>query len=248
MGVLLTVAYDGTDYNGWQVQKNGTTVCGLLEGALAGVLAGRSFSILGASRTDAGVHALGQRVHLRTDGTIPIPLDRLPNVINAALPRDVAVTAAISVPDSFHPISDAKSKTYIYKIHNQPHRCPLRCRYSAFIPNALDFAAMQPACRHFVGEFDFAAFCATGSPVKSTVRRINFLEVSQQEQDGLLEMRVNGNGFLYNMVRIIAGTLVGVGLNKILPDDIPAIIAGKDRAKAGKTMPPQGLTLLEVFY
>ncbi|MCL2620593.1 MAG: tRNA pseudouridine(38-40) synthase TruA [Defluviitaleaceae bacterium] len=246
MGILLTVAYDGTNYCGWQVQENGITVCGVLKEALGNVLTGLSFSVLGASRTDAGVHALGQRVHLITDGKILVPLDKLPAVLNSVLPDDVAVTSALNVCDSFHPIRDAKSKTYVYKINNQPHRNPLTHRTATHLSKPLNLMSMQSACEYFEGEHDFISFCASGSSVKSTVRTVYSLSI--EEREGLLEIHINGNGFLYNMVRIIAGTLVNVGLGKISPSEIPDIISSKDRTRAGKTMPPHGLTLLEVFY
>ena len=246
MGILLTIAYDGTSYCGWQVQKNGITICGVLKEALGKVLAGPSFSVLGASRTDAGVHALGQRAHLITGSKIPMPLGKLPIVLNSALPNDIAVTAAVDVCDSFHPIGDAKSKTYVYKINNQTHRNPLTHRHATHISKPLNLRAMQVAAKHFEGEYDFIGFSASGISVKSTVRTIYSLTIDQTE--GLLEININGNGFLYNMVRIIAGTLVDVGLGKTSPDQIPYIISSRDRAKAGKTMPPNGLTLLEVFY
>jgi tRNA pseudouridine38-40 synthase len=249
---------------------------------------------MGASRTDAGVHALGQRAHLvfknvpeadgleadsinaggleadciKADGLgndiaddlctktcrqsslqsplQKIPLNKLPQVLNSMLPKDIAVTAAKEVPDSFHPIWDAKSKTYVYKICNHSHRNPLLWPYSAFVPTPLDVYAMQEACKFFIGRHDFAAFCAAGSSAKTTVREIYHLCVSRQ--NSVIEITVNGNGFLYNMVRIIAGTLVFVGLGKIKPDDIPDIILSKDRTKAGKTMPAKGLILLEIFY
>jgi tRNA pseudouridine38-40 synthase len=190
-----------------------------------------------------------------------VPLDKLPQVLNSLLPKDISVTAAEKVPDSFHPIWDAKSKTYLYRIYNHSRRNPLLWRYTAFVPAKLDFAAMQEACKHFVGQHDFAVFCASGGSAKTTVREIYELSVSRRpvssfavgcdptiNQNDVIEMAVNGNGFLYNMVRIIAGTLVFVGLGKIRPCEIPEIILSKDRAKAGKTMPAKGLTLLEIFY
>ncbi|MCL2350739.1 MAG: tRNA pseudouridine(38-40) synthase TruA [Defluviitaleaceae bacterium] len=246
MGILLTVSYDGTNYCGWQVQKNGVTVCGILEAAVARILGGQPFSILGASRTDSGVHALGQRAHIISKSAAVIPVARLPFVINSILPNDIAVTHAATVPDSFHPISDAKSKTYVYKIYNNIYRNPLLMRDSVFVRKPLDTKAMVEACKHFVGEHDFAGFCATGGVVKSTVREIYFFDI--KKNGNVIEIYVNGNGFLYNMVRIIAGTLVDVGLGKVKPEQIPEIITSGKRIRAGKTMPPQGLTLLEIFY
>jgi len=284
MGILLTIAYDGTDYCGWQFQENGVSVFEVLgraieeiagqalaqkrcqnqrhrnDGCDDGFLQG--FSLMGASRTDAGVHASGQKAHLIFEEPLKesfkVPLEKLPQVLNSVLPKDISVVETCEVPDSFHPIWDAKSKTYSYKIYNHSYRNPLLQRFSAFVPTPLDIKKMQEACRHFVGEHDFAAFCAAGGSAKTTVRTINDLTVNgisgramHAPTDGashVIEIIINGNGFLYNMVRIIAGTLVFVGLGKISPDDIPEIILSKDRTKAGKTMPAEGLTLLEVFY
>ncbi|MCL2170167.1 MAG: tRNA pseudouridine synthase A, partial [Defluviitaleaceae bacterium] len=192
------------------------------------------------------VHALGQRAHILPSAPCPIPTEKLGAVLNTRLPDDIAVTAVGIVPDSFHPIADAISKTYSYKILNTPLRNPLISRYSVHETTPLLVAAMEEACQYFVGEHDFAAFCATGSPVSSTIRRVNSLELSVS--GGLIDMQINGNGFLYNMVRIIAGTLVGVGMGKIRPDGICDIIASKKREKAGKTMPAHGLTLVNIFY
>jgi len=246
MGILLTIAYDGTNYAGWQVQKNAPTVYGALCEALGQVLNEAEFSLLGASRTDAGVHALGQQAHLTTVNMPKIPIEKFPHGINPLLPRDIAVIDAKIVSDSFHPIADAKSKTYSYKIWNNPHRNPLLCNFSAHIRQKLNIAAIRVSCTYFIGEHDFAAFCAAGSSVKTTVREIRSLEISSN--NGVIEILISGNGFLYNMVRIIVGTLVEVGLGKISPKDIPNIILSCDRKKAGKTMPPQGLTLLCVQY
>jgi len=264
MGILLTVAYDGTDYCGWQFQENGVSVFETRERAVGrlvdeGIAAqGRNdggshgFSLMGASRTDAGVHALGQKAHLILEGSLKesfkVPLEKLPQVLNSVLPKDIAVTAACEVPDDFHPIWDAKSKTYLYRIYNQRHRNPLLWRYSAFVPDSFDVRAMQQACAYFVGEHDFAAFCAAGGSAKTSVREIYSLSVDSVSGNDVIEITVSGNGFLYNMVRIIAGTLVFVGLGKIKPDEIPEIILSRDRTKAGKTMPAKGLTLLEVCY
>jgi tRNA pseudouridine38-40 synthase len=248
MEILLTVAYDGTNYCGWQFQENGVSVFETLEQAIKQTIGTDALErpLLGASRTDAGVHALGQRAHLALREPLKIPSGKLPQVLNSALPKDIAVTFAEQVSAGFHPIWDAKSKTYVYKIFNHNHRNPLLWPYSAFVPELLDISAMHEACRHFIGEHDFAAFCAAGSSAKTTVRQIYSLCVTKQNH--VIEITINGTGFLYNMVRIIAGTLVFVGLGKIGPGDIPAIILSKDRTKAGKTMPAKGLTLLEIFY
>jgi tRNA pseudouridine38-40 synthase len=245
MGILLTVSYDGTNYCGWQDQRNGKSVQEALSRTIREILE-IDFTMLGASRTDAGVHALGQRAHVIPHSPCKVPAHKLPLVLNAFLPEDIRITDAAHVPDSFHPINEAKSKTYRYAICNTGYQNPLLRNFSAFIPAELNVPKMTAAAGHFVGEHDFAAFCASGSIVKSTVRTVYTLDVVKRDE--LIEITISGNGFLYNMVRIIAGTLADAGLGKIAPDDIPAIIQSRDRTRAGKTMPPQGLTLLEVVY
>ncbi|MCL1878060.1 MAG: tRNA pseudouridine(38-40) synthase TruA [Defluviitaleaceae bacterium] len=245
MQILLTISYDGTNYAGWQRQDNAVAVQEKVEDAIGSII-GRAVSLRAASRTDAGVHALGQRASFFAHD-LCVPLNKLPQVLNGRLPGDISVVAAVEVPENFNPQFDAKQKTYIYKIQNSPHPNPLLSRYAAHIPQTLNLSRMQEAAKHFIGVHDFAAFCATGSSAKTTVREIFAIEVKTQEEYGA-EIRVSGSGFLYNMVRIIAGTLVYVGLGKISPDDTAQIIASKNRTKAGKTMPPQGLVLVEVMY
>lgn len=237
--ILLTVSYDGTAYAGWQRQNNAIAVQQRLEEALSSLL-GENITTKAASRTDAGVHALGQRAVFFV-AKINIPLEKLPQIINGFLPKDIAVTAAEAVSDDFNPRFDAKFKTYTYKIHNTPN--PLINRYSAFVSRHLDIDAMKTAARDFIGFHDFAAFMATGSSAKTTTREIYDCTVSDD-----VTISVTGSGFLYNMVRIIAGTLMYVGLGKLPMDAVPGIILSHDRTRAGKTMPPEGLTLMEVGY
>jgi len=246
MGFLLTVSYDGTNYCGWQDQRNGKTVQEVLSKAIEKTLHSDKFTLLGASRTDAGVHALGQRAHIISHVPVKVPVERMPLVLNTHLPMDIRVTAAAAVADNFHPINETKSKIYRYSICNSRYSNPLLRNFSAFIPIELNVSNMIAASKHFIGEHDFATFCATGSIVKSTVRTVYTLDISKKDE--LIDITISGNGFLYNMVRIIAGTLTNVGLGRIAPDNIPDIIASRDRIRAGKTMPPQGLTLLEVIY
>ena len=259
---LLTVAYDGTNYAGWQRQDNAVTVQERIEDALE-VLLNRQVRVTAAGRTDAGVHALGQRIVFREDD-LKVPLDKLPMVLNGLLPTDISVSFAESVREDFNPRFDAISKTYNYRIYSASCPNPLLGRYSAFVPGEMDILAMNDAADHFIGRHDYAAFCATGSSVKTTVREIYSLEVGTanppdlfqrctnqpkiSQTDNLIDITVTGNAFLYNMVRIIAGTLMYVGIGKIKSREISNIILSKDRKKAGKTMPPQGLTLLGVSY
>ena len=244
MQTLLTIAYDGTSYAGWQRQQNAIAVQEKLEDALL-QLFGKPIIVKAASRTDAGVHALGQRAAFCVD-KMRIPLDKLPQVLNGFLPPDIAVVAAETVSDIFNPRFDALCKTYSYSYYNASLPNPLHTRYSAFVPQPLDIAAMSQAAKSFVGKHDFAAFMATGGSAKTTVREIFACDVTA---DGsIVKLTITGGGFLYNMVRIIAGTLMYVGHGKISADAIPGIIQSLDRKKAGKTMPPQGLTLLAVKY
>ena len=245
MQVLLTISYDGTVYAGWQRQDNAVAVQQRLEEALL-ALFNRPVITRAASRTDAGVHALGQRAAFFADD-LRVPLDKLPQVINGFLPPDIAVMAACEVPEGFNPRFDALRKTYFYDTYCAPVPNPLLRRYSAHVPQALDIAAMKKAACFFAGRHDFAAFMATGSSAKTTVREIYACDVDEL-QPGLVRLTVSGNGFLYNMVRIIAGTVVYTGLGKISADDVPGIILSRDRTRAGKTMPPEGLTLVDVEY
>ncbi|MDR1065950.1 MAG: tRNA pseudouridine(38-40) synthase TruA [Clostridiales bacterium] len=246
MKILMTVAYDGTCYCGWQSQKNGVSVQEKLETALFSVY-GEEVRVVGASRTDAGVHALGQSACFTLKNDYSLPVEKLPFAIRAKLPPDIVVAGACAVPDDFHPRFDAKEKTYAYSILNAPHPNPL-LRFTAWhIYAALDLDAMKAAASHMVGSHDFACFCAAGSSAKTTVRTIYAINMLKAP-NGLITVLVRGNAFLYNMARIIVGTLVCAGLGEIAPRDIAAIIESKDRKRAGKTAPPFGLTLLEVKY
>jgi tRNA pseudouridine38-40 synthase len=243
MRVLLTVSYDGSGYYGWQRQNNFITVQQRLEEALSQLLK-QDITVRGASRTDTGVHALGQRAVFRVDTTIPV--DKIPFAVNSFLPDDIVVTAAKEVDEEFHPQYSVTDKTYQYKILNKRFKVPMLNKYTDFVHEELDIDAMNKACKYFLGEHDFKAFCASGSTAKTTVRTIYDMNV---KKDGdIVCITVNGNGFLYNMIRIIVGTLVLAGKGKIAPEYVEDIIKSKDRTKAGKTMLPNGLTLMEVNY
>ena len=245
MQILLTISYDGTNYAGWQRQENAIAVQQKLEETLSFLLK-CDIKISGASRTDAGVHALGQRACF-TVPELRIPLDKLPTVLSGLLPPDISVTAAEIKPPEFSPRFNALHKTYVYNMYNATHPNPLLSRYSTFVPQKVDIEKMRKAALHFIGKHDFAAFCATGSSAKTTVRDVYACDL-ELLPTGIIAMTINGNAFLYNMVRIIAGTVLYVGLGKIQHCDIPDIIAAKDRTLAGKTMPPEGLVLLDVAY
>ena len=241
--ILLTISYDGTNYSGWQKQKNAVTVQGEFDKACS-TLFKTDVESIGASRTDAGVHALGQRAVIDVDTSIPA--EKIPLALNPLLPDDIVVTHAEEVDADFNPRFKALKKTYEYSIYNAPFRNPIYRNYSEYVRCELDLDSMRTACEAFVGEHDFRAFCASGNSSKTTVRTIYSLDI---EKDGdFIKIRVTGNGFLYNMVRIIAGTLIYVGEGRIAPDDLPEIIASGDRRKAGKTAGPSGLVLVKIMY
>ena len=244
MQILLTIAYDGTAYAGWQIQDNALAVQEVIEDALFKIYK-TPCPLKAASRTDAGVHAHGQRASFFIQKQ-NIPLDKLPIVINSYLPTDIAVRDASIVPDDFNPRFCAIRKTYEYKIYNNKTPDPLIRRYCAYERRPLDIQFIKEAARYFIGEHDFAAFKAAGGSTKTSIRKISDCNI--KKTDDIINLSITGSGFLYNMVRIIAGTLLYVGLGRIIPNDIPKIISSKDRKMAGKTMPPEGLTLVEVFY
>jgi tRNA pseudouridine38-40 synthase len=252
----LTVAYEGTDFHGWQKQEPPPevaagplrTVQGVLETAVREVVR-EPVAVVGASRTDAGVHALGQVAAFTS--VQEIPLDRLPLAINSRLPPDVLVVKAEVVGESFDPISDALSKGYRYSIaHGGPERSPRPLfdrRFVYYTYHPLDAQPMDAAAKHLVGEHDFASFAQINHGRETTVRTIHSCSVESTAPDRC-HIDVSGGGFLYNMVRIIAGTLVEVGRGRIEPDQVPAILAARDRRAAGPTLPPEGLCLMWVRY
>lgn len=314
--ILLRVAYDGTNYHGWQLQPNAATIEGELNRALC-ALTGEEIVVTGASRTDAGVHALGNVAVF--DTTSRIPAEKFSYALNQRLPEDIVIQSSKQVADDFHPRHCDCRKTYEYDILNRTFPLPAYRNTAYFLYGTLNIKAMRRACQAFLGEHDFASFCTAGAQVQTTVRTIYSLEVEcrplteagtpvppasgeavnaadgkhgeqvqqaqsasgemlnaaagksdeqvQQTQpesgetaipaagganagsaDQLLTIRVKGNGFLYNMVRIIAGTLVEVGRGHIKPEEVAGIIAAKDRAKAGPTAPARGLRLVEIEY
>ncbi|MGB9804947.1 tRNA pseudouridine(38-40) synthase TruA [Desulfofundulus sp.] len=245
--IKLTIAYDGTNYHGFQEQR-GTglvTVQEVLEKCLTR-LAGREIRVIGAGRTDAGVHARGQVVNFDACGW-PIPTERIVLALNGVLPGDIAALKAEEVSPEFHARYSALAKTYRYTIYNSRIPSPFWRLYSYFVPRPLDVEAMSEAAKKLLGTHDFSSFQAAGSPVRNTVRTLFDVDVFR-EGDELVHLTFRGNGFLYNMVRIMAGTLIEVGLGKRDPDDIPFILAARDRTQAGPTVPPGGLCLERVEY
>lgn len=241
--VKLVVAYDGTNYHGWQYQPNAVTVEGELNKALSEML-GTEIKVIGASRTDAGVHALGNVAVFDTDSRIPG--EKFSYALNTRLPEDIKVVSSCEVTEDFHPRYDCHNKTYEYRITRSEFMMPTKRLYSTHVYYKLNVEKMQEAAVHFVGEHDFASFCSTGSTVEDTVRTIYALEVLEEKED--LIIRVTGNGFLYNMVRIIAGTLLNVGCGKMSVEECRAAIDGVSRELAGPTAPAKGLCLMQINY
>lgn len=241
--IKLTVAYDGTDYCGWQIQKNGVTVEEVLNRALSR-LTGEKITVIGASRTDAGVHARGNVAVFDTDTRIPA--ERIAYAVNALLPEDVVVVRAEEVPAGWHPRKCVSVKTYEYRILNREFPDPVRRRDTYFVSFPLDLDRMRQAAGYLKGTHDFKSFCSAQTSVEDTVRTIYSLDV--EKAGDLFTVRVRGNGFLYNMVRIIAGTLAGVGRGYFEPEEVERMLEEKDRTKAGVTAPPQGLTLVGIEY
>lgn len=243
MRILIRVSYDGTAYSGWQIQPNATTVEGTLRQAVCSLF-GADIELIGASRTDAGVHALGNVAVFDVDTRIPAP--KIAYALNARLPDDIRVWQSIQVEDGWHPRHNDCVKTYEYSIYNDTFENPKKRLYSHFYYGNLDVDMMREAAAYFIGEHDFSAFCSAGSQVADKVRTIYSLDVIQNGRE--IVLRVKGNGFLYNMVRIIAGTLIKAGTGDIRPQDIPGIIESRDRQLAGPTAPARGLTLVEIDY
>ena len=241
--IRLVVEYDGTDFCGWQRQPGCRSVQEELETAIAAVTREKA-SLLSSGRTDAGVHAEGHVCNFRTSAEIPAA--RLAAAINTKLAEDVIVLSAEDAPFSFHATHDAKSKLYRYRIARGRVRPVLDRRYSYHVRGPLDVDAMRRAAAHFVGTHDFNSFRAEGFIEKDTVRTIHSVELAEANET--LEIYFRGDGFLYMMLRIIVGTLVRVGKGKIAPEAIPGIIAARDRAAAGPTVPPRGLCLVAVYY
>ena len=239
--VMLTVSYEGTAYHGWQVEPTGITVEEVLNGALSSLLK-EEIRVQGASRTDAGVHALGNLCIFDTNA--PIPAEKIAAALSGRLPSDIVVTESRQVEDDFHPRYCDSIKTYEYTIYRAQRPNPLVRNSSLFFYRPLDVSAMRQAAAYLVGEHDFKSFCASAAQVKTTVRKIFSLDL--REEGPFLKIEVRGSGFLYNMVRIISGTLIKVGLGQLDPDQIPDIIAAKDRSAAGPTAPPEGLCLKEI--
>jgi len=247
MRYFAKIKYLGTDFHGFQVQPEARTVQGELQTALETAF-GKPCRVTGCSRTDAGVHANEFCLTVECEGGT-IPADKLPVAVARYLPCDLSLYYAEECADSFHPRYDVVEKEYLYRIVNEPVYDPFEYGRAWFLPRKIDGGAlsrMREAAGHFLGRFDFSSFMSEGSDTEDTVRSVTFLKV--ERSGSLIEIRIRADGFLYNMVRIIVGTLTEVAYGRISPDSIPDIIASCDRGRAGMTAPPDGLYLNKVIY
>lgn len=241
--VLLVVAYEGTAYHGWQVQPNGITIESVLNEKLSELL-GEEIVVTGASRTDSGVHSLGNIAVFDTSARMPA--EKISYALNQRLPEDIVVQESYEVPPDFHPRKCKSRKTYEYRILNRKFPIPTLRKDTYFYYRPLDVERMQQAAEYFVGVHDFKSFCSIHTQALETVREIYSCQV--RKQDDIVTIRITGAGFLYNMVRIIAGTLIQVGIGELEPEEIPVILKKCDREAAGPTAPAHGLTMIGVTF
>lgn len=242
--IKLIIEYDGKDFNGWQKQPDKLNIQGNIEKAIE-TITGEKVNLTASGRTDRGVHAIGQVANFKTESKLPV--DRFPIAINTYLKQSIRIISAEEVDQRFHSRLTCKKKTYKYIINNSKYGTAIYRNLETHIPMKLDVKKMKEAVKYFEGEHDFKAFKASGTSSKSSVRTIYKAEVKELENERIC-IELTGNGFLYNMVRIISGTLVEVGLGKINPKEVVNIIKSEKRENAGKTLPPQGLYLVKVEY
>lgn len=244
--IKLTVAYDGTNYCGWQVQPNGITIEEVLNKAIC-TLTGEEIAVIGASRTDSGVHAMGNIAVFDTGSRIPA--ERFSYALNQRLPEDIVVTKSEEVSRDWHPRYQNSLKTYEYHILNTKTPVPTKRLYNCFVSFDLDVNRMRQGAQYLLGEHDFAAFCCIRTNAKTTVRTVTDLQIQQNPlKPEEITIRITGNGFLYNMVRIIAGVLIRVGRGFYEPEKVLELLEGRERKKEAVTAPPQGLCLMEIVY
>ena len=241
--IKLTIEYDGKDFDGWQKQPNKLNIQGEIERAIE-ELTGEKVELIASGRTDAGVHALGQVANFKTSSNFPT--EKFPIAINSKLKKSIRIKEAEEVDERFHSRYNCKKKTYRYIINNSKQGTAIYRSLEYFMPVKLDVEAMKKAIKYFEGEHDFKAFKASGTSSKSSVRKIYKTKITEQNERIIVEL--TGNGFLYNMVRIIVGTLVDVGMGKIKPEEVEDIINSGDRKRAGKTLPAHALYLVQVKY
>ncbi|WP_064091238.1 tRNA pseudouridine(38-40) synthase TruA [Rossellomorea aquimaris] len=242
--IKCIIAYDGTNFHGYQIQPNQRTVQGLLEDRLSDIHKGEKIRVSASGRTDAGVHANGQVFHF--DTPLAIPEEKWPVVLNTKLPDEVTVKEASYVSMDFHSRFSVLQKEYRYRVYTGKTRSPFYRHFALHYPQPVSVVEMKKAASYLLGEHDFTSFCSAKTEVEDKVRTIHRITIEEYEEE--LVFLFVGNGFLYNMVRILVGTLLEVGSGNISNEDIPSILDAKDRNAAGKTAPPQGLYLWKVDY
>ena len=241
--IKLTIEYDGKKFGGWQKQPTKLNIQGEIEQAIKEIT-GEDIELNASGRTDSGVHSLGQVANFKTNSDISI--EKFAIAINSKFKKSIVIKKAEEVDKDFHARYNCKGKKYRYIINNSYQGTAIYRDLECHIPQKLDVQKMKEGIKYFEGEHDFKGFRASGTSSKNTVRNIYKAEIKQEGERVIIEL--TGNGFMYNMVRIIAGTIVDVGMGKIKPEEISQIIEAKDRSKAGKTLPPHGLYLVEVYY
>lgn len=247
MRYVLLVSYDGTDYGGWQIQNNAVTVQEKLSSALSETL-GKKVSVTASGRTDSGVHASAQVCHF--DAETSIPPEKFADALNFRLPDDISVLKSALAPEGFDAVRSAKKKTYCYRAYISPRRLPLKDRYAVRLKLPVDIEKLKKGAKMLEGEHDFSAYCSAGSQVKTTVRTVYSIEVKTRKTGDTtdIELYVTGNGFLYNMVRTLVGTMLYFAAGRVSAEDIKRSLEQGDRNSVGKTMPAKGLTLEAVDY
>ncbi len=244
--IKLTIEYDGKDFNGWQKQQNKLNIQGEIERAIE-VVTGERVNLIASGRTDAGVHAIGQVANFKIEKDIPI--QKIPYALNSQLKKSIRIKSAQEVDEQFHSRYTCKRKTYRYVINNSEQGSAIYRNMQYHFPNKLNADKMNRAVKYLIGEHDFKSFKASGTSSKSSVRTIFDAKVYRDKEDNeIIKIELTGNGFLYNMVRIIAGTLLDVGEEKIEPEKVKEILEAKNRLEAGKTLPATGLFLINVEY
>lgn len=241
--IKLTIEYDGSLYSGWQKQPDQKTIQGEIENAILKTI-GQNVEVFGSGRTDAGVHAYNQTAHFDLD--VPVPTSKLKDILNGALPLDISIKEAVEVGNDFHSRFSIKKKCYLYKIYNSDNKNAFLARRTAQIKKYLDIDIMKEASKLLIGKHDFRGFCSANTCATDFVREIYDIDIKREED--YIFVSVCGNGFLYNMVRIIVGTLVDYALSKVTREDIKNALENGDRSKSGQTMPACGLYLKETFY
>ena len=241
--ILLKIEYDGTNYSGWQKQPNQKTIQGEIEEAFARATGDR-IELFGSGRTDAGVHALGQTAHF--DTKLPIPISKITEILNNQLPNDIVIKSACQVADDFHARFSIKKKCYLYKIYNGQEKNAFLANHVGWVKKELDIEKMREIAKILIGKHDFKGFCSSNTATLDFVRKIFSIDINQEED--FIYIEVIGNGFLYNMVRIIVGTLVDYSLGRISLQDVKDALKKGDRQKSGQTMAASGLYLKETFY